>query len=272
MLRPICDVIDLIMITSMTALRGRSGVLNGESRSALLAPLRAADRPLSVAEAADRVGLRPSTTRFHLDLLVSAGLVDHAPEHRATAGRPRIRYTPKPAGDESPSAEYEGLADALADGLSGTPDPAAAAREAGRRWTETLGIPADAGLVSPGAAIAAVIGHMDRLGFAPDRPARADRIHLRRCPFEVVARRQRGVVCGVHAGMLEETFRRLGGAVEVTRLHAFAVDEPLLCVAHLREAPRTGHAAREAAGREDNAVERLGLQRSDRVSRGLPDA
>ena len=253
---------------NMTEMRVRH-ILAAESRSVLLTALRTAGRPLSVTEAAEVLGLRPGTARFHLDLLVSAGLVDRQAERRATAGRPRIRYAARPAatgdGHEPPAPAasddgYRRLASVLAGQLSGLDDPAGAAREAGRRWIEGAGAGPEAsglgagatapgpeaGGVVPGAsagslpaddAVTAVAGLMDRLGFAPDLPVVGDRIQLRRCPFEAVARDHRAVVCGVHAGMLEQTFERLGGAVGVTRLEPFASDDPLLCVVHLQRAP-----------------------------------
>ncbi len=210
-------------------------ILAAQSRSALLALLREADGPLSVVEAADLIGLQASTTRYHLDLLASAGLVDRMPERGARPGRPRIRYAPRPADAGSAPGDYEGLAGLLANQLSGTADPIAASKEAGRRWTEELGVPAGATAPTPEEAVNSVTDLMDRLGFAPDRPARMDRIDLRRCPFETVARRQRDVVCGVHAGMLEETFARLGGSVEVADLDPFVADRPLHCVVHLQQ-------------------------------------
>ena len=235
-------------------------VLVAESRAALLAALQGAGHAVSVTEAAEMLGLRPSTTRFHLDLLVSAGLVDRRAERRATAGRPRIRYTARtgaagvgpgtaapasPAGEDSPTGEdeYQRLASVLASQLSGLDDPARAAREAGRRWVEAAGVTSEtvdvvpdagAGPLTADEAVAAVGGLMDRLGFVPDLPVVEDRILLRRCPFEAVAREHRAVVCGVHAGMLEQTFERLGGAVGVAELEPFAVDDPLLCVVRLR--------------------------------------
>ena len=235
---------------------GVAHVLAAESRSELLAALRAAGRPVSVADAAALLGLRPSTARFHLDLLVSAGLVARETERRGTAGRPRIRYVARdsstpdattsgsaareadaavPRGGVAEEAGYRRLARVLADQLSGLDDPARAAREAGHRWVEALDVPpgGEADL-DPDAAVAEVAGLMDRLGFAPDRPAGGDRLLLRRCPFEAVARDHRAVVCGVHAGMLEQTFERLGGAVAMTELRPFASEDPLLCVVGLR--------------------------------------
>ena len=241
-------------------------VLAAESRAALLDALAAAEHPLSVDEAAHMLGLHPSTTRFHLDLLVSAGLVERSAEKRSSAGRPRIRYSAREAqppqhsrpvarpGDED---GYRRLASVLANELAGLDDPAQAAREAGRRWSAADEMappqtsvpdagPGDAttrgGAATVGpppsadAAVRAVAALMDRLGFAPELPVEADRILLHRCPFEAVAREQRAVVCGVHAGLLEETFARLGGEAAMDALEPFASDEPLLCIVRLRRA------------------------------------
>ena len=263
-------------------------VLSAESRVELLDALRVAARPVSVAEAAALLGLHPSTARFHLGLLASAGLVDRQTEHLGTAGRPRIRYVARtatgaragsagggapvgagaplgagvPAGSTAatgagmsegaaapvpgPSTEesYRRLADVLAGQLSGLADPAGAAREAGRRWVGALDdAPGTPGRpLAPVDALDTVAGLMDRLGFAPDRPVAGDRLLLRRCPFEAVARDHRAVVCGVHAGMLEQTFARLGDTVRVDGLEPFASSDPLLCVVRLRrmEAGGTG--------------------------------
>jgi len=263
----------MITMVSMTDDGRVERVLAGESRAALLTALVSAGRPLSLAEAAQQVGLRPSTTRFHLDLLVSAGLVDRTAERRATVGRPRIHYAARPASGGTAPGDYEGLVNALADQLSATPDPVGAAREAGRRWTQALGVRRNAVAATRGAAVEAVAGLLDRLGFAPDRPAGPDRINLRRCPFEVVARQQRGVVCGVHEGMLVETFQRLGRAGEVARLEAFAVDEPLLCVVHLRTLADPAPDSRVVVGEGENGItEPSARRRPDRASRGLADA
>ncbi len=242
----------MIIITSMTSVDSSHPVLSAESRSMLLTLLREAGQPLSVTEAAERLGLQASTTRHHLDLLVSAGLVDRSSERRMTAGRRRIRYAAAGPVDEAASRHYEGLAGVLADQLTGTPDPIGAAHEAGRRWTGALGVRSSDVAMVPEAAIEAVVDLMDHLGFAPDRPSGDRRINLRSCPFEAVARQQRGIVCGVHAGMLEETFRRVGGTVEVKGLDAFAVDEPLLCVVHLRTVPAGPTRWRGEVAKEDN--------------------
>ena len=242
-------------------------VLAAESRASLLAALRAAGHPLSVADAAEVLGLRPSTARFHLDLLVSAGLVDRQIERRGTAGRPRIRYIARAGagGEGRPEAAHAGgetgdeggyrrLANMLASQLSGMDDPAHAAREAGRRWVAAEDVVPDtaAGPLEADEAVQTVGDLMDRLGFAPDFPVVGDRLLLRRCPFEAVARDHRAVVCGVHAGMVEQTFERLGAAVEVVELEPFATDDPLLCVVHLRRLAGKYHDSRPPAPQVQN--------------------
>jgi predicted ArsR family transcriptional regulator len=211
-----------------------------------------------VAEASAAVKLTPSTTRFHLELLVSAGLVESIVERRSTPGRPALRYrervTPEQAsgpGAVAPTIaedNYQQLASILAGSMSLEMDPFDAAREAGRRWSHLLTSDEAEPSAEP---VAAVVEMMDKLGFAPDRPAAPDEIRLRRCPFEVVAREHRQVVCGVHQGLLEETFDRLGGRVRVTELAPFVNNEPLLCVVHLKRTRRGTRGAR--IGRE-NAV------------------
>jgi predicted ArsR family transcriptional regulator len=236
-------------------------VLASDSRQALLDALRGAGRPLSVAEAAAVVQLKPSTTRFHLDLLVSAGLVESTSERRATPGRPALRYQERIPIDEPNSIgaavaaaagedNYQQLASLLADSMSHGMDPSHAAREAGRRWSHALTVDDAEPAAEP---VAVVVEMMDRLGFAPDRPAAQNEIRLRRCPFEVVAREHRQVVCGVHQGLLEETFARLGGRVGVAELAPFVNNEPLLCVVHLERSTERGR-AREANIRRENAV------------------
>ncbi len=226
-------------------------VLAADSRSTLLAALQAAGRPLGVAEAAEAIGVGESTARFHLSLLVSAGLVTRTADRRASAGRPFLRYAPaqppgRVAGDESaafpPEASapapdrYEELAGLLASQLDGTADPAALAREAGHRWAPELPAVIDEARARGDGAAEVVIGLMDRLGFAPERVAGSDEIRLRACPFESVARRHRAVVCGVHLGLLERTVAGLGDGTVVDRFEPFVTEEPLLCVVGLRAA------------------------------------
>lgn len=212
------------------------------SRSALLAALRAARQPMSVGEAAAAIGTAESTARFHLSMLVSAGLVTRMAERRASAGRPSWRYavvrTARPAPSGSPD-RYEELAGVLAGQLAGTAGAAAAAREAGRRWAFEAASVAPAGdpELDAARATAAITELMDRLGFAPERPVIGGELRLHACPFESVARQHRAVVCSVHLGMLEQSVATLDAGLAVAGLEPFQADDPLTCVARLVTRP-----------------------------------
>ena len=225
------------------------------ARASIVRLLGGADRPRTVEEIAEAVGLHVSTVRGHLDLLVGVGLVRRAGVRRVGRGRPRVLYT-VPTGDAGEDG-YRRLAEMLAAELeSVATDPARAALHAGERWAA----------VSAGGALAAhpdgdaeedlarVTGLLERLGFRPARtagggpvrPAPDDRttrtvaddaitddaILLRRCPFEAAARRNPMIVCGVHLGLLRAAFERLGGRVWVDTLDAFVDDE--YCVVRVR--------------------------------------
>jgi predicted ArsR family transcriptional regulator len=221
------------------------------------------------------VGLQPSTTRFHLDLLVTAGLVECSADRRSAPGRPALRYRERPARPaeqvDAPVAptrpgalledNYQQLAAVLASSMSQDMDPSRAARLAGRRWSHELNIDDP---MPAGEPVQAVVDLMDKLGFAPDRPTDRHEIRLRRCPFEVVARDNRQVVCGVHAGMLEETFARLGGPVRVAELAPFVNNEPLLCVVRLKRTAARASSRQAKLTREGVASPRSSQAGPDR--------
>jgi predicted ArsR family transcriptional regulator len=209
-----------------------------DSRSVLLDALRAAGRPLTVGEAAEAIGTAESTARFHLSLLVSAGLVEKTPVRSGSAGRPSWLYGLVPVAPASPASAvsptpYQELARVLAAQLDGEAGAAAAAREAGRRWADAVPPAALAPAASPPEALESLAGMLDGLGFAPDAPA-GDEIVLRACPFEAVAREHRAVVCSVHLGLVERAANAIGGGIEVAGLEPFRSERPLACAVQLR--------------------------------------
>jgi predicted ArsR family transcriptional regulator len=125
----------------------------------------------------------------------------------------------------------------LADQLSAAADPAAQAELAGRRWAAAVDqadLPAAPATAT--AALQTVSAIMEKLGFEP--VADEQRILLRRCPFADLAQTNRPVICGVHLGMLRQTFESIDAPVTVKRLDPLVQADPLLCVAHLTERPR----------------------------------
>jgi predicted ArsR family transcriptional regulator len=258
-------------VTSRTPERSASAThkaLAADSRLALLDALDQADGPLDAAEAGRRVGLHRNTARVHLDQLADAGLVEREAEQRSSPGRPRVLYAKSSTAGEAAGPDehaddidYRELARVLAAQLARSADAGHQAELAGRRWAAAIdqaNLPADP--VTSEVAIEAVTGIMDDLGFRP--VADDHRILLRRCPFADLAREQRQVICGVHLGMLKQTFESLDTPMTVDRLDSLVQDDPLLCVVHLTDQekdlpPRPsgrGPKAKKTALQPDNEV------------------
>jgi predicted ArsR family transcriptional regulator len=147
----------------------------------------------------------------------------------AGRGRPRLRYVARLQADEQ--EPYRALARVLAEGLDRTADPATRALEAGEHWGRALIGPA--GIVTDeDAAVARLIGLLADAGFEPERPdLPGGPIRLRRCPYEPLARDHRGVVCGVHLGLMRGALRQMGAPLDAAALEPYV--QPDLCLAHL---------------------------------------
>jgi len=211
-------------------------------RSALLAALCDAGRPLAVGEVAAAAGIAESTAQFHLSLLVSAGLAARAPSRSGSAGRPSWLYVaPPPAeapGAASPDAAspdaYQELARVLAAQIDDGAEAATVAREAGRRWADAVPSSAVRPASNAAEAVVSLTGVLAGLGFAPEPPTDTSEIVLRACPLEAVAREHRAVVCGVHLGLLERTAAAIGGGLAIGGLEPFRSDLPLACAVSLQ--------------------------------------
>jgi predicted ArsR family transcriptional regulator len=206
--------------------------LASPQRRRLLDLLRVAAAPRDAHELAAATGLHVSTVRFHLDLLLRAGLVAGRSQPRATAGRPRIAYT---AVSQREPGGYPALTRLLAANLADTPEERAArAERAGMSWATELTAEADqpSGVDAEQAA-RTVTGMFAELGFDPELAGdETDRqIRLRACPFRDAARANPEVVCSVHLGLLRGALDRLGAPPTTTRLLPFV--EPELCLARL---------------------------------------
>lgn len=162
------------------------------ARARLVELVRAADEPVTVHELAEAVDLHVTTVRFHLDLLVRAGLLVAEPLPAAGRGRPRIGYRP---GLVDLAQVREQMIEALARALADR-EPRDRAVVAGRRWAERLPLPDE----DPTTAVAETFS---RLGFAPDPEPDGDTIWLRACPFADAARQTPQVVCRVHLGLAQ---------------------------------------------------------------------
>jgi predicted ArsR family transcriptional regulator len=215
---------------AMTAALHRHRLLAGLTRSRLLAALRDSGEPIGVRELADAVDLHPNSVREQLARLADAGLVATEAAPPSGRGRPRLRYVARPEGDEQ--APYRALVGVLAEELGRMADPATRATEAGERWGRALIGPA--GIVTDeDAAVGRLVGLLSDAGFEPEGPdLPGGPIRLRRCPFEPLARDHRGVVCGIHLGLMRGALREMGAPLDAVAVDPFV--QPDLCLAHLR--------------------------------------
>jgi predicted ArsR family transcriptional regulator len=202
-----------------------------QGRQAVLQVIRDTERPLAVAEVAERVGLHVNTVRGHLELLVHLGVVTRETEHRGGRGRPRVLY--QLAAEEPRQQDaYKTLAAALANELTilGGTDQRTA-DEAGLLWAQAL---VEEGRLRPTAsseeAVNQVTTLFSELGFDATTEPLADRIYLRACPYSAIREAFPGV-CEIHLGLMRGSLAVTGSGLAV---HGFDIDaKPGLCVAHL---------------------------------------
>ncbi|MEO5608505.1 MAG: ArsR family transcriptional regulator [Ornithinibacter sp.] len=209
-------------------------------RRRLLAHLAEALSPLDAHELAAEVGLHPSTVRFHLETLRSAGLVERTAVSGAartdTVGRPRTGYAVTRPVRSTP--DYEELARRLAAGLGDTATVRDARAEGvGAAWGRELAAGATP-VEAPVPAEAAVSRTVQMLGELGFRPARLEeegsriRIALHGCPFREVAR-DNPEVCALHRGLLSASLESMGSPLS-GQLLPFV--QPELCMVHLEPA------------------------------------
>jgi predicted ArsR family transcriptional regulator len=210
--------------------------LASPSRTRLLALLRTSDTPQDAHDLARSTGLHVTTVRFHLDVLLQAGLASSRPQPRASAGRPRIVYAAVTRRLTADETGYQGLAMLLAAHLGNTTaERATRAEQAGAAWADQLvptqpTPPATTNLDDAGRAVTALFAE---LGFEPALSHDGDihEIRLQSCPYRAVARAHPEVVCAAHLGLLAATLSRLSTAPSTARLLPFVTPE--LCVASL---------------------------------------
>lgn len=202
-------------------------------RQALLEVLRGSDAPVGVTELAERLGIHPNTVRFHLDALVTQGLVDRRLEKPSGRGRPRTVHTPRPGMDRGGQRQYQLLAKILLGELSTSTDAGGAAEAAGRNWGGYLieHVPPSH---QPDVAEATqrLSAMMTDLGFAPEYGGdAAERLRLRHCPFLELAEEYSSTLCPLHLGLMQGALTEIRAPITATSLEPFA--EPDACIVHL---------------------------------------
>ena len=201
-------------------------------RKDVLAVLREAVAPLSIAEIAGQLAVHPNTVRFHLEALTKTGQVEPVEADRTKPGRPPLMFQAVPGMDPAGPRHYRVLAGILVDAIADGPNPAGRATAAGRAWAEQ--VTPQPGAASQEQAVDRLTDLLSELGFAPEkRSAGTDvgEIGLRNCPFLELARTHSEVVCPVHLGLMQGAMAAWDAPITVDALTPFA--EPDLCVAHL---------------------------------------
>lgn len=237
--------------------RRRNRTRRNRQRQRVLELVRERDEAVDAAELAVRMGLHPTTVRFHLDALCSEGAVERTRITRAGVGRPRTGYLAV-----RERLDYRSLAEILALELGDTADKRRRRAEAaGRRWAERIATdPAREAVAAPGhsesarqrksledrAAMVATV--FARMGFGPELtpPATStagtqQTIRLHTCPVRDLARAHPEVGCALHRGLLQGLLTNAAAAQRQAKksprsalqseLEPFV--EPELCIARV---------------------------------------
>lgn len=188
------------------------------TREEVLTQIRTAAVPPTVEEIATALGLHRNSVRLHAAALQDAGLVEQDTRPTGGRGRPLTVYAPTARGTRAGARNYEVLAEVLVDDIAETQeDPVARANLAGRRWGRRLAADREASdeLVSTVLA---------ELGFEPDDLGAT--IDLRNCPFRELVDSHQGLVCSLHAGMIQ-------GMAGDDDLRLLPFTSPNTCTVHL---------------------------------------
>jgi predicted ArsR family transcriptional regulator len=204
----------------------------GSVAERVLAALRAHPAPATLAELSGQLQVHANTVRHAVQSLITAGLVARAVSAPQGRGRPAHAFVAtaeaqlaRPHGPELD--DHNGLTAALVAHLSESADPPAQARLIGRRWGRHVVDDSSAGVVRPAEeaghntlAGQAIVDMLERLGFSPTIDE--DAIALRTCPLLDLARGKPGVVCAIHAGLIDGARERLGHEGAAAELEPFA--------------------------------------------------
>ena len=175
--------------------------------------------PVSRDEAAEAVGTPRATVAFHLDKLVTEGLLEVVYERRngrsgPGAGRPSKPYRRSPAHItvSLPERRYELAASLLADALDASDEPP---RDALRRRAHELGKEIGTTARVPAGTVAHV-AVLRELGFEP-RSADGT-VVLVNCPFHSLAQQHTELVCGMNLSLVDGVLDGLGTTGVTARL------------------------------------------------------
>ncbi|MDR0627243.1 MAG: helix-turn-helix domain-containing protein [Bifidobacteriaceae bacterium] len=207
-------------------------------RTHIIQILRDARAPVTVTQVAQEVGVHVNTARFHLEALVDAGLATRSAQSRDTPGRPQMGYLGTlPNQTHERAHSYRLLAQMLTTAVAQSGSGSArwmyqAGQDWGRRMTASAGPSAAA---EESEIVERLVERLDALWFAPELPDdQPGKLLLHNCPFIDSAKLSPGVVCQLHAGMINGTLAEMGSNQRLVRLCAEI--DPHLCTGELGEA------------------------------------
>ena len=202
--------------------------LREPSRRALYDFVAASPSEVSRDDAAQATGLSRVLTAFHLDRLVSAGLLE-ATFRRVSgrsgpgAGRPSkfYRRARRAVSVSFPQRRYEMLSRLLADAVERAGDGSirAALAETAYQLGRKLASDSEAGRHgSPQAAKVRTL--LEELGFEPYEDGNV--LRLRNCPFDALAKEHRELTCSTNLCLMEGVLEGLGVAPSKAQLEPVA--------------------------------------------------
>jgi predicted ArsR family transcriptional regulator len=213
-------------------------LLADELRQRLYRFVAAQPGPVTRDQAAAAVGISRKLAAFHLDKLVSAGLLEAAApdpaSRRPGPGRAPKAYRPATAEVtvSIPERRYDLLGEVLvraivADGPASSAWHTAhqLARERGQGLGERVRGERRLGRLGPERALTVVSELLGACGYAPARAPTPLQLVLRNCPFRQLARRAPELVCGLN----QEFLAGLLAGLRASRIEAVLQPDPARC-------------------------------------------
>jgi predicted ArsR family transcriptional regulator len=169
----------------------------------------------AISEHVEATGLHANTVREHVQRLIDAGYVIAETERRTTRGRPRVLYSAATGDDDASS-----------------PVAVRRAEAAGRRGDllrRLYGTDAELGADALH-QLDALAEDLGDAGFDPIIDERELTVDLTPCPHAPSAE-HRGVLCGVHVGLMDSVLAQAGGPLRVEGIAPSC--DPAQCVVRL---------------------------------------
>jgi len=174
----------------------------------------------AIPELVEATGLHANTVREHVQRLIDAGYVIAETERRTTRGRPRVLYSAATGDDDasSPVAIRRAEAAARRGDLLRRLYGSDAAPGADPMSTEALH------------QLDALVDDLGDAGFDPIVDERDLTVDLTPCPH-APSGTHRGVLCGVHIGLMDAVLAQAGGPLRVEGIAPSC--DPAQCVVQL---------------------------------------